>query len=212
MSPITNRRYLKVFDGVLRRRWRCRLWLTFSSNWLKALDHAKSMLRSSLELIKLSWLALWCNPEIRIANCRALIFSKLFLSPALHVFLSVSAFAPFRFEHWEAVASTVKIKGETFVFTFFARGRVDLSLFCLMVMCKPFRDYCADSVLFSKSLFDKPRCPCPCLTCDAILQERSKPLLGERLSFTSNVVFIDECFLALSLVKIAKISCICFPL
>lgn len=168
MSPITNRRYLKVFDGVLRRRRWCRLWLTFSSNWLKTLDHAKPMWRSSLELIELSRLALWCNPEIRIANRRALVFSKLFLPPALHVILSVLAFASLRFEHRKAVASTVKIKGETFVFTFFASGRVGLPLFCLMVMCKPVRDSCANSVLFSEPWFDKPRCPCPCLTGDTV--------------------------------------------
>lgn len=129
MSPITNRGYLKVFDGVLRRRWWCRLRLTFGGDWLKSLYHAKCMWRSGLELIELSRLALRCNPEIRVANCRALIFSKLFLPPALHVILSILAFASLRFEHWKAVASTVEVKGETFVFTFFAGGRVDFPLF-----------------------------------------------------------------------------------
>lgn len=79
-------------------------------------------------------------------------------------------------------------------------------------MCKPVRDDRADSVLFSEPSFDKPRCPCPCLTCDTVLQKRSKPLLGECFSFTSNLIFIDKCLLTLSLVKITKISCKCFPL
>lgn len=81
-----------------------------------------------------------------------------------------------------------------------------------MVMCKPFGNNCADAIFFSEPRFDKPRCACPCLARDAIFQKRSKPLFGERLAFTSNVVFIDECFLTMSFVKIAKISCICFPL
>ena len=130
MSPITDRRDLKVFNGILGGWWRrSRLWLTFGSDWLEALNHAKSIWRSGLELIELYWLALWCNPEIRVANCRALIFSKLFLSPTLHVILGIFAFAPLWFEQWKAVTGTVQIDGETFVFTFFTGGRVDLSLF-----------------------------------------------------------------------------------
>ena len=129
MSPIADRRDLKVLNGVLGRWWRGRLWLTFGSDWLEALDHAESIWRSGLELIELYWLALWCNPEIWIANCRALIFSKLFLPPTLHVILGIFAFAPLWFEQWKAVTGTVKINGETFVLTFFAGRRVDLSLF-----------------------------------------------------------------------------------
>ena len=79
-------------------------------------------------------------------------------------------------------------------------------------MCQPVWNSRIDSVLFSQPCFDKPRCACPCLTCHTVFQKRSKPLLGEGLSFTSNLVFIDECLLTLSLVKIAKISCECFPL
>lgn len=212
MSPITNRRYLKVFDGILRRRWWCRLWLTFGGDGLKGLDHTKLMCRSSLELIELRRLALRCNPEIWVADCRTLIFSELFLPPTLHIILSILAFASLRFEYRKAVASTIQIKGETFVFTLFARGRVYFPLFRLIVMCKPVRDDRADSVLFSEPSFDKPRCPCPCLTCDTVLQKRPKPLLGECFSFTSNLIFIDKCLLTLSLVKITKISCKRFPL
>ena len=79
-------------------------------------------------MIELSRLALGCNPKIRVANCRALIFSKLFLPPTLHVILSNLAFASLRFEQWK-VASAVKIQGETFVFTFFASGGVAFPLF-----------------------------------------------------------------------------------
>lgn len=171
MSPITNRRYLKVFDGVLGWWWWCRLWLTFGGDWLKALDHTKSIWRSGLGLVELSWLTLRCNSEIWVADRRALIFSKLFLPPTLHVILSILAFASLWFECWKAVASTVQIKGETFVFTSFARGRVNFPLFGLMVVCKPIGYNRANSILFSEPWFDKPRCSCPCLTCDAILQK-----------------------------------------
>lgn len=81
-----------------------------------------------------------------------------------------------------------------------------------MIMCKPLRDNCADSVLFSEPGFDKPRCSCPCLTCDTVFQKRSKPLLGEGLSLTSNLVFIDKCLLTLSFVKGAEIPCKRFAL
>lgn len=128
MSAITNRRYLKVFDGVLGWWGWGRLWLTFGGDWLKALDHAKALRRSGLKVIELCRLALRCNPKIRVANCRALIFSKLFLPPTLHVILSNLAFVSLRFEHWK-VASTVQIQGETFVFTFFAIGGVVFPLF-----------------------------------------------------------------------------------
>ena len=79
-------------------------------------------------------------------------------------------------------------------------------------MCKPFGDSCANPVLLSEPWFDKPRCPCPCLACDTILQKRSKPLLRERLPFSSNLILIYECFLTLSFVKITKIPCKRFPL
>ena len=79
-------------------------------------------------------------------------------------------------------------------------------------MCKPLGNGCVDSVLLSELFFDKPWCPCPCLTCYAVFQERSKPLLGEGLSFTRNLVFINQCFLTMSFIKIAKVSCKRFPL
>ena len=129
MSPITNRRNFKVFDGVFGWRWWGRLGLPFGGDWLEALDHTKPMLRSSLEVIELRGLPLRGNPEIWIAYCRALIFGKLFLPPTLHVILSILAFATLRFEHWEAVAGTIQIEGEAFVFTLFAGGRVYFSLF-----------------------------------------------------------------------------------
>lgn len=171
MDTITDRRYLKVFNGILRRRWWCRLWLTFCGDGLKARDHTKLMCRPSLELIELRRLTLRCNPEIRVANCRTLIFSKLFLSPTLHIILSVLSFTSLRFEHWKAVTSTIQIKGETFIFTLSTRGRICLPLFCLMLMGKPLRDSRADSILFSEPVFDEPRCPCPCLTRDTVFQE-----------------------------------------
>lgn len=126
MSPITDRRYLKVFDGVFRWGWWSRLWLTFGGDRLKALDHTEPMCmwRSSLEMIELRRLTLRCNPKVGVAYCRTLIFSELFLPPTLHVILSVLAFASLRFEHGKAVASTVNIQGETFVFAFFARRRI----------------------------------------------------------------------------------------
>ena len=129
MSPITNRRNLKVFDGILGWRWWGRLGLTFGGDWLEALNHTKSVLRSSVEVIELRGLPLRGNPEIWVAYCRTLIFGKLFLPPTLHVILSIFAFAALRFENWETVASTIQIQGEAFVFTFLARGRVNFPLF-----------------------------------------------------------------------------------